>query len=74
MTDTVPPWYKSSIGPRLKPRIQKVYETWSGLAGDELIAHLYHVVSIIDNLHASLKPLLKAASGKAHGLRTITRV
>ena len=44
MTRAVSRWYKPDIGPRLKPKTRKLFETWSGLAGDDLIAHLHHVV------------------------------
>ena len=39
------PWYKVSIGHRLKPRIRKVYETWAGFTDNELIPHLHRIVS-----------------------------
>lgn len=44
MTNMNSPWYKPNIGPRLKPVIRRVYETWSGLSGDELIDHLHYIV------------------------------
>ena len=41
------PWFKTSIGSRLKPRIRKVYQTWAGFADDELIPHLHRIVSTL---------------------------
>ena len=53
------PWYKAEIGPRLKPVIRRVYETWSGLIDDELIGHLHDIVC--DNL--SLLPVVARSNG-----------
>lgn len=40
------PWYKSDIGPRLKPEVRSFYEEYTGKSGDALIEHLYAVVSL----------------------------
>ena len=45
------PWYKPNIGPRLKPVIKTVYETWSGLTGDVLLDHLHCIVRTIHSFY-----------------------
>ena len=44
---TVPsaPYYIAEIGPRLKPAIEDLFKSWSGLAGDVLKKHLHTIVS-----------------------------
>lgn len=37
------PWYKSEIGPRLKPRTRKLFETYSKIAPDHVESHLHAI-------------------------------
>ncbi|MCJ1356350.1 MAG: hypothetical protein MMC33_006345 [Icmadophila ericetorum] len=41
MSNEKSPWYKPNIGPRLKPMIRRVCETWAGIVGKELETHLH---------------------------------
>lgn len=68
-------WYKASIGPRLKPNIRRVYETWAGLAENELFAHLYRIVSTLTTfapMQVSIAKLNKSTSETKHGYTVIT--
>lgn len=38
-------WYKKTIGRRLSPSMQKIFEEWSKIPGEELQTHLHAVVS-----------------------------
>lgn len=38
-------WYAKDIGSRLTPVAKDLFQTWSGLEGDELMAHIYKIVS-----------------------------
>ena len=40
-----PPWYRSEIGPRLKPRTRKLFETYSKVASADVEDHVYAMVS-----------------------------
>lgn len=41
------PWYKTEIGPRLKPSTRRLYQTYSGIADDEIVAHLHSIVCVV---------------------------
>ncbi|KAJ5997502.1 hypothetical protein N7522_009162 [Penicillium canescens] len=36
-------WFKSEIGPRLKPSIKLIFRQWSGLTDEELTPHLHRI-------------------------------
>ena len=44
------PFYKRDIGPRLKPAIVNVYQTWCGLTDDSLQTRLHNIVSLTSTL------------------------
>jgi len=39
------PWYRTEIGPRLKPSVREFYKNYVKLEGKELLDHLYAIVS-----------------------------
>jgi hypothetical protein len=39
------PWYRAEIGPRLKPSVRDFYKSYVKLEGQELLGHLYSIVS-----------------------------
>lgn len=41
------PWYRDSIGPRLSPEMQYVFEIYSNLPKAEIIPHIDEIVSKI---------------------------
>ena len=42
-------WYRNDIGPRLSDETRALFETYSGISGEELIEHLHNVVSDISS-------------------------
>ena len=42
-------WYRNDIGPRLSDETRALFETYSGISGEELIEHLHNVVSEVQN-------------------------
>lgn len=39
------PWYRAEIGPRLRPSVKEFYKNYVKLEGQELLDHLYAIVS-----------------------------
>lgn len=37
-------WYQAEIGTRLSPSMRFIFDKWSGLRDEELIAHLHQIV------------------------------
>lgn len=46
MTTAIDPsvWYQTEIGTRLSPNMRYIFDKWSGLRDEELIAHLHRIV------------------------------
>ncbi len=42
--ESIVPWYKHDIGPRLKPATRALYRDYSGIKDDEIVDHLYSIV------------------------------
>lgn len=41
------PFFRDEIGPRLKPQTRLFFEKYSGIAPEDVEAHLYAIVSVL---------------------------
>lgn len=51
--ESPPPFFRSDIGPRLKPQTRHLLEAYSGIEPEDVIPHLHAIVSVPRYRHHS---------------------